>query len=65
MKKKIQIYKSKRNGQFAWRAIAKNNRKIGCSGETYHNKKDLDKTLVLLFGTELSNFVMEDLTVKK
>jgi uncharacterized protein YegP (UPF0339 family) len=44
----IEIYKSKKNKQFAWRCKASNNKKIACGGETYHNKKDLLKTIQLL-----------------
>ena len=41
----IQIYRSKKNKQFAWRIIAKNGKKIACGGETYYNKKDLKKAI--------------------
>lgn len=44
----IQIYRSKKNKQFAWRIIAKNGKKIACGGETYHNKKDLKKAISLV-----------------
>lgn len=47
-KSQIQIYKSKKNGQFAWRIIAKNGKKIACGGETYHNLKDLRKAVKLV-----------------
>ena len=63
---KIQIYPS-RNGQFGWRLIAKNGKKIACGGETYHNKKDLLKTLELV-GRHFFNGIhltVEDLTLKK
>ena len=45
---KIELYRSKKNGQFAWRMIAKNGKKIACGGETYHNKKDCIKSLRLV-----------------
>lgn len=63
---KIEIYKSKKNGQFGWRLIAKNNKKIACGGETYHNKKDLMGALKLVkkyFSNPVP--VIVDLTLKK
>lgn len=42
---KIEVYKSKKNGQFSWRMIAANGKKIACAGETYHNKRDCIKSL--------------------
>jgi len=47
-KHKVEVYKSRRNGQFSWRVIAKNGKKIACAGETFHNKKDCMKSLSLL-----------------
>lgn len=63
-KAKREIYKSRRNGQFGWRLIAKNGKKVACGGETFHNKKDAIKSMksVALMLVE-SDFV--DLTVKK
>ena len=43
-KAKTQIYKSQKNGQFGWRLIAKNGKKVACSGETFYNKKDCIKS---------------------
>lgn len=44
-KTKREIYKSKKNGQYGWRLVAKNGKKVACSGETFHNKKDCIKSL--------------------
>lgn len=63
---KTEIYKSSKNGQLGWRLLAKNGKKIACGGETYHNKKDLMKALVLAqkyFSNPVP--VIVDLTVKK
>lgn len=59
-----QIYKSVKNGQFGWRLLAKNGRKVACSGETYKNKKDAIKIMdsVALLLVE-SDFI--DKTAKK
>ncbi len=45
---KIKVYKSRKNGQFAWRYVAKNGRKMACPGETYHNRADCLKAIAQL-----------------
>lgn len=45
---KIQIYRSKKNNQLGWRLIARNGKKIACGGETFHNEKDLQKSVSLV-----------------
>ncbi len=49
---KIQVYKSRKNGQWGWRYVAKNGRKVACSGETYKNRADCLNAIALL----MSNF---------
>lgn len=63
-KNKRVIYKSKSNGQYGWRLISKNGKKIACSGELYHSKKHCIKMLnaIALMLVE-SEFVDE--TIKK
>lgn len=61
----IEIYKSRKNGQFAWRMKSRNGRKVACGGETYHNKKDVFKVLKSIFGITSSNITYKDLTLKK
>ena len=58
---KTYIYRSRRNGQFAWRTKSPNGKKIACGGETYHNKKDVYSILAVL----KMPFEIIDLTVKK
>jgi uncharacterized protein YegP (UPF0339 family) len=40
---KIQFYKSKKNGQWYWRAVARNGKKVAGGCEGYFNKKDAIK----------------------
>lgn len=37
-KDRIEIYKSRRNGEYGWRYIAKNGKRVAVAGETYKNK---------------------------
>ena len=50
---RIEIYKSRKNGQFGWRYIAKNGKRIAASGETFHNKKDAMAIAKRLFAVQL------------
>ena len=40
---KIQFYKSKKNGQWYWRAVARNGKKVAGGSEGYHNRNDAIK----------------------
>jgi len=41
----IHIYKSEKDGQWRWRAVAKNGKTVADGAEGYHNKKDLTDEL--------------------
>jgi uncharacterized protein YegP (UPF0339 family) len=47
----VDVYKSKANGQWRWRALdAGNYRQLANSGESYHNKQDCLDAVAQLFG---------------
>lgn len=64
--KTLEIYRSRKNGQYGWRMIAKNGRRIAVGGETYHNKADLLKITDDLFGGAigLGGITVKDTTTK-
>lgn len=55
--RKVQIYQSRRNGQFGWRVIAKNGQRIAVSGETYEKRKHAEKMAAELFPGMESEYV--------
>ena len=49
---KIKIYKSRSDGEWRWRMIARNGRVIGCSGEGYKNLSHCQKMArMIMYGT--------------
>ena len=47
---KIEIYESRKvKGQFGWRYIAKNGKKVAIAGELYHNRSHAVKMAAKLF----------------
>jgi uncharacterized protein YegP (UPF0339 family) len=55
--RKVQIYQSRRNGQFGWRLIAKNGQRIAVSGETYEKRKHAEKMVAELWPNDQVEYV--------
>lgn len=53
-KDRIEIYRSRRNGEYGWRYIAKNGKRVAVAGETYKNLKHARKMVHELFGMRIA-----------
>lgn len=51
----IQIYRSERNGQYGWRYMARNGRKVAIAGETYEKEAHAEKMARELFAAQLAS----------
>jgi len=45
----IQTYQSRRNGEFGWRLVAANGKRIAIGGETFKNRRHAEKMATRLF----------------
>lgn len=58
---KYMIYKDT-TGQYRWRYVASNGRKIADSGESYHNKSDCERGIEIMKGSK--NDPVDDTTTE-
>lgn len=53
-KDRIEIYKSRRNGEYGWRYIAKNGKRVAVAGETYKKLYHAEYMVDHLFGMRIA-----------
>lgn len=64
---RIEIFRSRKNGEFSWRYRRPNNERIAIAGETYKQRLHASAMIHLLFGEKITSgaAVVVDLTKTK